>query len=96
MKYCEKCKKRFACWTTDKPRNLVFSGYVNTAKGVQKMFAPSEAEKKIKSEIAHNGHYSHNIISLVLRAIAKECGKDAANSLIDECRLEKLGWKKEE
>lgn len=40
--------------------------------------------------------YSHNIISLGLRCIAKNYGKAAANEAIDDYGLEKLGWKKEE
>lgn len=38
--------------------------------------------------------YSHNIISLALGAIAKECGQDEANKAIEDFGLEDLGWGK--
>ena len=38
--------------------------------------------------------YSHNIISLALLAIAKNHGHDKANEVIDDFKLELLGWKK--
>lgn len=39
--------------------------------------------------------YSHNIISIGLRAIAKKWGKEEANKTITELGLDTLGWKKE-
>ena len=38
--------------------------------------------------------YSHNIIAASLRVVASKYGQEEANKLIDECELEKLGWKK--
>jgi hypothetical protein len=40
--------------------------------------------------------YSHNIISLVLSAIAKEYGQAEANRAIEDFGLEELGWNKVE
>ena len=39
--------------------------------------------------------YSHNIISICLRAISKNYGKKEANKAINDFKLEKLGWKKQ-
>jgi hypothetical protein len=36
--------------------------------------------------------YSHNIISLALRAIAEDYGIAAANKVIEDLDLERLGW----
>ena len=36
--------------------------------------------------------YSHNIISISLRAIAKEWGKEEANKAIKKFGLDELGW----
>lgn len=38
--------------------------------------------------------FSHNIVRLILSSVAKDEGFDAANSLIDEFKLEEKGWKK--
>ena len=38
--------------------------------------------------------YSHNIISLLLRAIADGWGQERANQTIEACELEELGWHK--
>lgn len=38
--------------------------------------------------------YSHNIVSLALRAISKEFGKNEANKAVDDFGLSELGWKK--
>ena len=40
--------------------------------------------------------YSHNIIGIALRAIAKLEGTEAANQAIEDFGLEKLGWRKEQ
>ena len=40
--------------------------------------------------------YSHNIISLVLRCIAEKYGKDVANKLIKDLKLDCIGWEPEE
>lgn len=37
--------------------------------------------------------YSHNIISLALKAIAKNFGDDKAQKAIKNFGLDKLGWK---
>lgn len=37
--------------------------------------------------------YSHNIISIGLRAVAKKFGEKEANKIIEELKLERLGWK---
>jgi hypothetical protein len=39
--------------------------------------------------------YSHNIISLCLRLIAKHHGVEAANEAIEDHGLEQLGWTKQ-
>jgi len=39
--------------------------------------------------------YSHNIISLVLRAIASHYGKNKANQAIKDFGLKKRGWAEE-
>lgn len=36
--------------------------------------------------------YSHNIISMTLRAIAKNFGKDEANKAIKDFGLNRRGW----
>jgi len=36
--------------------------------------------------------YSHNIISLALRAIAEDHGIAAVNKVIEDLDLERLGW----
>jgi len=53
--------------------------------------------EKIEAEVDNVDHkpYSHNIISIALRMIAKSFGKAEANKAIDDFGLEKLGWKKE-
>lgn len=38
--------------------------------------------------------YSHNIISLTLRMIDTQYGKEEANKAIEDFGLEDLGWKK--
>lgn len=38
--------------------------------------------------------YSSNLIGLRLASVARHCGNDAANNLIDEFGLEKKGYKK--
>lgn len=38
--------------------------------------------------------YSHNLISLTLREVAKKLGYEFANRLIDELELEDLGYSK--
>lgn len=38
--------------------------------------------------------YSSNLIGLRLASVARHCGNDAANNLIDEFGLEEKGWKK--
>lgn len=37
--------------------------------------------------------YSHNLISLMLGSVAKKWGKDKANKIIKELKLEELGWR---
>lgn len=39
--------------------------------------------------------YSHNIISIALRAIAKNFGASEANKAIEDFGLETLGWHKQ-
>lgn len=39
--------------------------------------------------------YSHNLVSLYLRQISEIAGKSYANQLIEQHKLETLGWKKE-
>jgi len=55
-----------------------------------------ELKATIAEEVEHVGvlHYSHNIISLCLKEIAKCYGVAAANDVIREFELEKYGWKK--
>jgi len=55
-----------------------------------------EAKEKIKKEIEFVDikPYSHNIIGLVLMSVNDDYGREQANELIDEFKLEKLGWKK--
>ena len=55
-----------------------------------------EARKKIGNEVEwiNIRPYSHNIIGMVLSSVCGEHGKEKANDLIDEFKLEKLGWKK--
>ena len=38
--------------------------------------------------------YSHNIVSILLRQLASEFGKEEANKAIDNFELEELGWSK--
>jgi len=38
--------------------------------------------------------YSSTLIGLRLASVARHCGNDAANNLIDEFGLEQKGWKK--
>ena len=38
--------------------------------------------------------YSDTIIGLRLASVARHCGNDVANNLIDEFGLEQKGWKK--
>ena len=58
-----------------------------------------DAKDRIKEEIknlrAGHGHYSRNIIGIELRSIDKNFGVSAANKVIDELKLEKLGFNKE-
>jgi len=56
-----------------------------------------DLRKKIQKEVPYVDikPYSHNIINVVLRQIAKEFGKDVANKTIDDFSLVKLGWRKE-
>lgn len=55
-----------------------------------------EARIRINYELSYIDikPYSHNMISIILTLVAKEDGKDAANSLIEEFELEKRGWEK--
>ena len=55
-----------------------------------------EARQKIRDEVGFVDikPYSHNIIGFVLLSVSKEHGKKQANELIDEFKLEELGWKK--
>ena len=39
--------------------------------------------------------YSHNIINISLQAIANQHGREAANKVIEDLDLERLGWSKE-
>jgi hypothetical protein len=54
------------------------------------------AKTKIKVTRAHGGQYWTNIVGSILRQVANELGKDEANRLIRECKLEKDGWKEED
>lgn len=47
-----------------------------------------EANKTIDKHVLQRGQYSHNIISLVLRDVAKKHGYEVANNLVDEHNLE--------
>jgi hypothetical protein len=38
--------------------------------------------------------YSHNIINISLQAIAENYGREAANKVIEDQDLERLGWHK--
>jgi len=44
---------------------------------------------------ARGGQYWENIVSCKLRIADKELGKDEANRLIRECKLNKDGWREE-
>ena len=56
---------------------------------------------EFKLKIAHEARYvgkkpfSHNIVSLLLNEVAKTFGKDEANNIIRECKLERKGWKEQ-
>lgn len=63
------------------------------------MIAPRTLEqwkKAISKEVpfVDTKPFSHNIINLALGAVAEKFGKGSANQIIDELKLEKLGWKK--
>ena len=38
--------------------------------------------------------YSHNIISITLRIVDEEHGREEANKIIEKAGLESLGWRK--
>jgi hypothetical protein len=40
--------------------------------------------------------YSHNLITITLRIVAKDHGYDAANKIVDDMGLESYGYHKEE
>jgi len=52
--------------------------------------------KTIKKEVPYvdTKQYSHNLISLALRAIDGEWGTEEANKAIKDFGLEALGWSK--
>ena len=53
----------------------------------------TEYRLHIIEAVKTNGPYSHNIISLTLRAIAKDFGTDEANKAIADFGLEELGYR---
>ena len=55
-----------------------------------------EKREKIEQELEflNSKSYSSNIINSCLQCVADKCGKIAANDLIDEFGLDKLGWNK--
>ena len=60
----------------------------NWSIGLAKVTIES-AKKEIKELIPHPGEYGHNIVSALLRIIAKEYGYGEANRLVDELDLGK-------
>jgi hypothetical protein len=48
------------------------------------------AKQKIEKAIDQSGPYSHNICSMALLAVVEADGKEAANNLIEEYRLDAL------
>lgn len=62
----------------------------------RKFESVDECRQAVEQALAQNGQFTHNIISITLKICADKFGSDAANSLIDECELEDLGWSKVE
>ena len=60
------------------------------------MITMKDAKREIK-ELARTqrGQYWSNIIASTLKMVAEEHGKGAANQLIEDCGLERLGWSKQ-
>tara|TARA_E500000318_G_scaffold110884_1_gene127563 strand:+ start:835 stop:1059 length:225 start_codon:yes stop_codon:yes gene_type:complete len=64
------------------------------------MATTNEEYYELKAKIIHQKKfidvkpYSHNIISLLLQAIADGWGQERANQTIEACKLEELGWHK--
>ncbi len=48
----------------------------------------AKAKAEIMDMREDQGEYSHNIVSMTLRSIAKEFGEAEANRLVDECETE--------
>jgi hypothetical protein len=55
--------------------------------------AKKRAIREIQDELLRPGPYSHNIIGIILRKLARERGDEAAFAVIRETGLEKFGWK---
>lgn len=53
-------------------------------------------KRDIKQALRHDNGYSTQVIQYALIAVDKEFGVEAANKLIDECKLQKYGWSKKE
>lgn len=68
----------------DKVKNLTFD------PDYQRIVANIDAQV----DYVNIKQYSHNIISVCLREAANKFGTAAANDLIEEFELEKLGWVK--
>jgi len=83
---CDDCDKRFKCYTED----------TRTLKNERGKLLP-RARRTIIKELPFIDFkpYSHNIISLTLAHVAKECSYRKANQLIDEFNLKAYGWHKE-
>jgi len=48
------------------------------------------ARDRIEQAIKQNGPYSHKVVGLALSALARECGFEAANNLVEEYDLDDL------
>ena len=55
-----------------------------------------DAKDQINFYKRTSGPHWTNIVASILKQVAEESGRDTANQLIEECRLEVHGWRKEE
>lgn len=54
-----------------------------------------DAKDQINFYRRTGGPHWENIVASILKQVAEESGNEMANRLIEECHLEKNGWKKE-
>jgi len=56
-------------------------------------YTMAEAQKQITFYVRTGGPHWNNIVASILKQVAEESGEEAANTLIEKCHLERLGWR---